>query len=81
MSISKGIWYDRVPSTRHFEKLFEYAHLPNNLQDISAPFASLALLMLHSLEDGPELTTCLRKLLESKDCAVRQALIDQRNQQ
>ncbi|URC18182.1 hypothetical protein SEA_ZENTENO07_81 [Mycobacterium phage Zenteno07] len=28
--------------------------------------------------DGPELTAGLRKLLEAKDCLVRQALLDQR---
>lgn len=29
------------------------------------------------LGDGPELTAALRKLLEAKDCLVRQALADQ----
>jgi hypothetical protein len=34
--------------------------------------------MAHALAvdlDGPELTVCLRKLLEAKDCAVRAALV------
>lgn len=32
--------------------------------------------MLSRLGDGPEFTAGLRKLLEAKDCFVRQALID-----
>lgn len=36
--------------------------------------------LLALLGDGPELTAGLRKLLEAKDCFVRQALIDQRGQ-
>lgn len=30
-----------------------------------------------SVEHGPELSAGLRKLLEAKDCFVRQALLDQ----
>jgi hypothetical protein len=32
--------------------------------------------MLQKLDDGPELTIGLRKLLEAKDCFVRQARED-----
>ena len=35
-----------------------------------------AMLMVDILPDGPELTAGLRKLLESKDCFVRQAIRD-----
>lgn len=52
---------------------FEYAHLPVHLQEVSAPFRELAE-RICLLESGPERTVALRKLLESKDAAVRAAL-------
>lgn len=69
-------WQDRHASTQHFETLFGYGHLPEHLQAVSAPFADLAGSLLGQLKDGPELSTALRKLVEAKDCAVRQAVID-----
>jgi hypothetical protein len=72
-------WAGRHPGVAHFEPLFEYAHLPEHLQVISEPFANLARHMLLQLQDGPELSAGLRKLVEAKDCAVRQAVIDRRN--
>ncbi len=69
-------WKDRHPSVAHFEPLFAYSHLPERLQVISKPFSSLALTLLNVLRDGPELSTSLRKLVEAKDCAVRQAVLD-----
>ena len=55
-------------------KYFKYDHLPERLAQISAPFCDIAEDMDHCLPDGPERSTCLRKLLEAKDCAVRAAL-------
>ena len=52
-------------------KWFEYAHLPDHLQVISKPFNQLARKICRSIEPGPERTVALRKLLESKDAAVR----------
>lgn len=69
-------WKDRHPSVAHFERAFQYAHLPAGLQDISEPFARLADTLLDQLNDGPELSTALRKLREAKDCAVLQKVID-----
>lgn len=69
-------WMGRHPSTTHFEELFAYAHLPGHLQDISRPFGNLAERLLELLGDGPELSAGLRKLLEAKDCMVRQAVQD-----
>lgn len=66
---------DRHPATRHFDSLFTWGHLPSHLQAVSRPFHDLAQKMVDSLPDGPELTAGLRKLLEAKDCFVRQALI------
>jgi len=63
------------PSTAALLKFFEYKHLPNRLQVVSAPFCDLASALAHNADlDGPELTVALRKLLEAKDCAVRAAL-------
>ena len=55
-------------------KYFKYDHLPEHLQKISKPFGELAEKLEEILPDGPEKTTALRKLLESKDCAVRSVL-------
>ena len=59
-------------------KWFEYQHLPPHLQKISKVCADAAAQIDESLEEGPEKTAGLRKLLEAKDCFVRQALEDNR---
>lgn len=69
-------WQDRHPSTAHFKPLFAWEHLPQHLQNVSIRFALLANQLLGMLDDGPELTVALRKLLEAKDAAVRQAVLD-----
>jgi len=53
---------------------FATAHLPPHLAEISAPFGDLARLLVLRLVPGTELRAGLRKLLEAKDCAVRQAV-------
>lgn len=53
---------------------FDYDHLPAAVQSASRPFGDLAQHLMNELPPGPEKTTCLRKLLEAKDCAVRAAL-------
>ncbi len=55
-------------------KWFEYKHLPDHLQAVSKPFANLATLVVTAVDSGPERTVALRKLLESKDAAVRAKL-------
>jgi hypothetical protein len=65
---------DRHPGTQHFVPLFAHEHLPPRLQEVSRPCAALATEMVAALDDGPELTAGLRKLLEAKDCFVRQAV-------
>ena len=77
-SPSSPTWSGRHPSVAHFEPLFVYAHLPAPLREVSAAFSELAERLLGLLEDGPELSTALRKLLEGKDAAVRQAVLDGR---
>lgn len=66
----------RHPSTEHVLRYFEFSHLPERLQGFSEPFAVLAHGVVANLPDGPELTAGLRKLLEAKDCIVR-AAVDQ----
>lgn len=55
-------------------KYFAYEHLPPKLQEVSKPIGDLARQLDTLLPDGPEKTTGLRKLLEAKDCFVREAL-------
>ena len=55
-------------------KWFEFAHLPPHLQEVSKPFGELANRIIEVCEPGPERTVALRKLLESKDAAVRAKL-------
>ena len=53
---------------------FAFAHLPQPLQDVSRPFCDLAQQIIMTQPPTPERTVCLRKLLEAKDCAVRNML-------
>lgn len=56
-------------------RYFEFAHLRDGpLRDTSSMFHELAVELDSSLPDGAEKSTALRKLLESKDAAVRAAL-------
>lgn len=58
----------------HIEQFFSYQHLPPHLAEVSKPFGDLAGWMLDNLPRNPERTVALRKLLESKDAAVRARL-------
>ena len=60
-------------------KYFSYSHLPPHLREISRKFYELAHELVDVLNPGAELSTALRKLLEGKDAAVRQA-VDDHNQ-
>jgi hypothetical protein len=55
-------------------QFFAYAHLPPHLAVVSQPFGELAERIVATLPRNPERTVALRKLLESKDAAVRSAL-------
>ena len=65
----------RHPATTQLLGFFAFEHLPPPLQAISAPCHDLAFDMVSTLPDGAELSAGLRKLLEAKDCFVRQALL------
>jgi hypothetical protein len=57
-------------------QFFNYSHLPPRLAEASKPFCDLARLIAAELPRNPERTVALRKLLESKDCAVRALLYE-----
>lgn len=60
--------------TEHILKFFGWQHLPAHLQSVSRPFGELADSLVAILPRSAERTVALRKLLESKDAAVRAAL-------
>ena len=71
-TLKDGLKFRRLrhPSTEHFGPHFAFGHLPPHLQEVSRRFAQLAQFLVNSQKDGPELTVALRKLWESKNCAV-----------
>lgn len=60
--------------TEHILQFFEFRHLPAELQSISRAFHEVATGVVMKLPRSPERTVALRKLLESKDAAVRAAI-------
>lgn len=64
----------RKMKTDYLLQFFKYEHLPAHLQVISKPFCDLANRIVEELPSNPERSTAIRRLLESKDCAVRAAL-------
>lgn len=57
--------------TDHILQFFEFAHLPPKQQMVSKLFHDAAHQLVDDLPGNPERTVALRKLLESKDAAVR----------
>jgi hypothetical protein len=51
-------------------QLFKHQHLPSHLKAISQPYCAIARDLVAKLPRNPERSTALRKLRESKDCAV-----------
>jgi len=63
-------------SVLHLVRCFKFRHLPPHLQLVSARFADLAI----TIAEGPaniETSVALRKLLESKDAAVRAVALNE----
>ena len=58
-------------------KFFAYRHLPERLRKVSKMFHDLAHELIGAAPNCEERRVALRKLLESKDAAVRAALEDQ----
>lgn len=67
-------YYQKVINMDRMLQFFKYEHLPENLQEVSEPFCTLANQIVAEVPSNPERTVCLRKLLEAKDCAVRALL-------
>ena len=55
-------------------RYFDALHLTGPLREVSEYFTGVAMMLDDSLPEGAEKTVALRKLLESKDAAVRAAL-------
>ena len=72
--VRRGVGLFGLMDSEPILQFFVYAHLPEKLQALSKPFADLAYDMVTKLPRNPERTVMLRKLLESKDCAVRASL-------
>ena len=60
---------------RDVDIVFAFEHLPDNLKEVSKPFNELAQQLL-LLPENPERDVALRKLLESKDSAVRTLVLN-----
>lgn len=60
-------------------QFFSYQHLPEHLRVVSHEFLELAEVLCKTLPNNPEKTVALRKLLESKDCAVRALIYKEEN--
>lgn len=58
----------------HIMQFFAFEHLPPHLREVSEPYAKMADAIVANLPRNPERTVALRKLLESKDAAVRARL-------
>jgi len=62
-------------STRQVLRFFSAAHLKDgSAKDIATAYSAFAREIAERLPEDPETTVALRKLLESKDAAVRAAL-------
>lgn len=51
-------------------------HLPASLREIARPLEDVAHEIAAKLADGPRLTTALNLIVQAKDAAVRQRVVD-----
>lgn len=56
-------------------QFFADEHLHPELRSVATPIRELAFQLVDSMQDGPELTVSLRKLVETKDNFVRHYLV------
>ena len=63
----------------HIIQHFKYKHLNFDAPEIIEPFTTLANHLDALLDEGPEKTVALRKLLESCDQAIRSRMLDVQN--
>lgn len=71
---SIGQYVEVIVDEDRMMKWFSYEHLPEHLKVVSKKFFELAGAICQLVDAGPERTVALRKLLESKDAAVRAKL-------
>jgi hypothetical protein len=64
------------PTTKHLLQFFRIDQTPEAAQAVAKQFSDLADSLAQSLPDSAEKTAGLRKLLESKDCAVRSIIAE-----
>jgi hypothetical protein len=68
---------NRHPDTQEKMRWFTFEHLPMGMpREVSKMCATLAWTLVQSLDDGPQLVLALGRLCDTKDAAVRQALVD-----
>jgi hypothetical protein len=67
----------RHPATREVAQWFAFDHLTGAARVTSEACHDLAVGVLLTTPDSPELTVGLRKLLEAKDCFVRATIATQ----
>jgi hypothetical protein len=75
-AVDQVAWAVQQETGERMLRWFTVGHLPRRLQEVSAVFARTAVAVVENVNAGPERTVALRKLLEAKDAAVRQALED-----
>lgn len=68
-------------ATSEMLKNFEFSHLQPPMREVSQKFNELAHFIASATPDNVERDFALRKLLESKDCAVRATRLKARSQQ
>lgn len=61
----------RHPAVKDALQWLTFSHLPEALQNYSRPFYRLAVELVTTIHDGPELTHALNSLITAKDWAVR----------
>lgn len=52
-------------------KWFKHEHLPTHIKDTAYSFFRLAEIIVNQIKPGPERAVALRKLLESREAAIR----------
>lgn len=62
----------REPMLQFFA--FASGQLPVELHEVALDYANMAQVLVETLPRNPERTVALRKLLESRDCALRAKL-------
>lgn len=69
--MSKLVIPDDKGTGERMMKWLSTEHLPEELQTIVYQYRGLGEYICNAIPAGPERTVALRKLVESKDCAVR----------